>query len=144
MLVPVLIFAMAQPPVSVCDVRNRPSAYVRRLITVHAEVVSAMPHGIYLADDKCPNTVLPLGFDLPDADDTAHNLLSSIWNDCSPDSPIHKTHGDFTGRIVYSEKGRPEIRLQSVHKLDNVSCSTPPVVTMPAMHSSQMPDAPSH
>ena len=144
MLIPVLVFAMAQPQVSVCDVHNRPSAYVRRLITVHAEVVSAMPNGMYLADDKCPNTVLPLGFDLPGVDDTVHNLLSSIWNDCSPDAPNHKMHGDFTGRIVYSEKGRPEIRLQSVRNLDTVSCSTPPVVTMPAMHRNPMPHVSSH
>ena len=132
MLIPVLAFATMQPQASVCDIRNRPSAYIKQILTIRAQIVSAFPHGMFLQDDKCPNVVLILGYDLPDADATARNLIPAMQVDCSPDAPNHKTHGDFTGRVVYSSKGYPEFRLKSVNNLDNAPCP-PPAKSLPPM-----------
>lgn len=133
MLIPVLTFAMMQPQASVCDIRNRPSAFIKQILTIHSQVVSAFPHGIFLQDDKCPKIVLLLGYDLPDADATVKNLIPAIMVDCSPDAPNHKTHGDFTGRVVSSSTGHPEFRLKSVSNLDNTPCP-PPIKSFPPMH----------
>jgi hypothetical protein len=121
MLVPVLVLAMMQQNVSVCDVQKKPSAYLKHFITIHAQLILALPHGAYLIDKNCRKDILILGYDLPDADETATNLLRSVISDCSPLD--HETHGDFTGQIVYSPKGYPELRLKSVSQLSNGPCS---------------------
>ena len=132
MFVSLLALAMMQQSVTVCDIRRHPSAYLKRNITIRAKIVLALPHGAYLEDEKCPKLILGLGFDLPGADASVSNLIPSTLNDCSPDAPNHKTHGDFIGRIVYSPKGFPEFRLKSVRNLDNGPCP-PPIQTLPIM-----------
>jgi hypothetical protein len=136
MIVPLLAFAMMQQSATVCNIRKHPSTYLKRTISIRAKIIWALPHGAYLQDDNCPKSVLLLGYDLPGADSSVSNLLPSTLSVCSPDSPNHKTHGDFTGRIAYSPKGVPEFRLESVRNLDNVPCPSPPppIATLPTMH----------
>ena len=107
MLVTVLAFAMMKQKVSVCDIRKKPSAYLKRLETIHAQIVLAGPEGAYLLDKNCPNNILILGYDLPDAEQSATNLIPSVVSDCSPDSPNHKTHGDFTGGLSIRQEAYP-------------------------------------
>lgn len=133
MIVPLLALAMTTQTVTVCDIRRHPSAYLKRNISIRSKIVWALPHGGYLQDESCPKLVLRLGFDLPSADASVRNLLPSTLSGCSPDSPNHKTHGDFRGRIAYSPEGFLEFRLKSVRNLDNVQCP-PPIVTLPTMH----------
>ena len=72
-----------------------------------------------------------LGYDSPEADENAKALIPDVYNACSPDGP-HKTYGQFVGRIVYSSKGRIELRLKSVRKLDSLPCP-PPIVPLHPM-----------
>ena len=132
MLVPLLALAMfTQQGVTVCTVQQRPSTYLKRIVSIQAEIVLALPHGAFLRDDNCPSRILPLGFDLPDADESAKDLVSEVFNACSPDPP-HKRYGRFVGRVAYSANGLIEFRLQSVSQLDSLPCP-PPIVHLPPM-----------
>jgi len=132
MLVAVLAFSLMQQRLSVCEIQRKPSAFVKHLASVHAEIVSAMPHGIFLQDDSCPKNILLLGYDLPNADESVKNLPGALSSACTPDGP-HKTYGQFVGRISYSAKGIIEFRLQSVSQLDYTPCP-PPIKSLPPMH----------
>ena len=128
MLIAILAVAMTQVNVSVCDIQKKPSSYRDHLVSIHAEIVSAWPHGAFLRDQSCPNRILLLGYDLSDADESAKNLMPSLFSACVPSAP-HKTFGQFTGRVSYSAKGVVEFRLQSVRQLDYTPCP-PPVVPL--------------
>jgi hypothetical protein len=91
MLAPFLVLAtFAQQGLSVCSIQQRPSTNLKRVVSIHAEIVLALPHGAFLRDDSCPNRILRLGFDLPDADESAKDLLPDVYNACSPDGPIKR------------------------------------------------------
>ena len=126
MLAPILIaLALTKQPVSICEVLRRPATYRKYLIDIRAEILLALPHGAVLVDKHCPDTGIPLGFDLPDADSSATDLVSKIMNGCAEPRP-HQVAGVFRGRLVYSSNSRVELRLLSVRDLQITPCPAPP------------------
>lgn len=122
-----LLLAFAAPPqqVSLCEVMRRPATYRHRLITIPARIVLALPHGAFLDDEHCPDDVLPLGYDLPNADPSVTNLIPSILNNCIAGSTPYTAPGTFTGRLAYDANGRINLRLLSVPDLATHPCEPP-------------------
>jgi hypothetical protein len=115
-----------QQQVSICEVLKRPADYRRRVISIPAEILLALPHGAILLDKNCSKRALRLGVDLPDADSTATNLVSLILNDCPSPRP-DRVAGTFIGKLAYSADGRINLRLLSVEGLQAHPCEKPDV-----------------
>jgi hypothetical protein len=126
MLVPLLTLVMIQneQQVSVCDVLRRSSVYRNQLIAIRAEVLLALPHGAILLNKDCPKTGLRLGVDLPEAESSATNLVSSILNDCS-EPKMDIVPGIFRGKLTFDSNGRLNLRLISVDELQVHPCPKP-------------------
>jgi len=124
MLAFALAFALhTGPDLSICEVLSKPAVYRSQTLHLRADILWAPPHGVFLSDKHCPKAVLSLGYDLPDADSTVKNLLSSIVDNCSFEPTLYPMPGLFTGKLAYSAKGRIEsFRLLSVSQLQNHPC----------------------
>jgi hypothetical protein len=126
MLVPLLALAMMQnqQTVSICDVVKRPSDYRKHLIAVRAEILLALPHGAVLLDKDCPNAAIRLGVDLPEAESSVTDLLSSILNDCS-EPKTDRVPGTFRGKLTFESDGRLYLHLKAVDELQIHPCWKP-------------------
>ncbi len=125
-----LAFALAlalsgDQELSICEVLNKPAAYRSRTLHLRADILLALPHGAMLLDKHCQKEGLRFGYDLPEADSTAKNLVSSILENCSTDVNPNPMPGLFTGKLAYSAKGHIEFRLLSVSQLQNHPCPQP-------------------
>jgi hypothetical protein len=119
-----LLSTITNHQLSVCDVLRNPSAYRKSLIDIRADVLLALPHGAVLLDENCPNSGIRLGVDLPDAEPSATDLVSSILKDCRSPRP-DRIAGVFRGKLAYSANGKIELRLFSVTDLQNNPCTPP-------------------
>ena len=125
-----LAFALAlalstDPELSICEVLNKPAAYRSQTLHLRADILLALPHGAMLVDKHCPKEGLRLGYDLPEADSTAKDLVSSLLSNCSVSPNPNPMPGLFTGKLAYSAKGHIEFRLLSVTQLQNHPCPQP-------------------
>ena len=120
--------------VDLCSVLRRPRSYLSNLVEIHADVLLAMPHGVFLLDEACPKGGIQLGADLPKADASTTNLVPSLLNDCSgAPHPQGRVAGTFIGRLSYSAEGRLNLRLGSIRDLDVKPCPpSPSTLRMPS------------
>jgi hypothetical protein len=114
--------------VSVCSILRRPRVYRSKLVEIRANIVLAMLHGAFLLDGACPKRGIQLGVDLPKADASVANLISSLLNDCSGvPHPQGQVAGTFIGKLSYSAEGRLNLRLVSIRDFDVKPCPPSPV-----------------
>jgi hypothetical protein len=81
--------------VSVCEILAKPRKNHFRYVAVDADLLMARPHGVVLADQKCPGRGLLLDFPSTNEDQTVANLEKSIRDGSMP---LEST-GRFCGKI---------------------------------------------
>jgi hypothetical protein len=101
----------AQPPyvsVKLCDIPLRHGRSANLHVSVDAEYVSAIPHGLFLRDRGCPTRVLQLDFGDTDLDPSVAFVKKYMWQ-------IHEANGTFRGVLKRDPvTGRRKLWLQSV------------------------------
>ena len=113
------------PGFTICEVLKKPAAHTSQILHIHADILLALPHGVMLVDKRCPKAGLRLGYDLPEADSTAKDLVPSIRNNCSLDANPNEAPALVTGKLAYSATGHIEFRLLSITLLQNYPCPQP-------------------
>ena len=124
-MLPLVLALAIYPQPSVCDVFKKPAAFLGHLVQIRGKVLSAIPHGALLLDKNCSHRGIQLGIDLPDADSSATNLMTSILNDCPVSQKPDGVEGLFIGKLTYSKGGRIQLRLKSVDELQVGPCTMP-------------------
>jgi hypothetical protein len=106
--------------VGVCDVLAPASHMQGELVEIEAEVHNAIPHGLYLVDQRCPKRSLQLDYQLKDADPSLSNFHRLIFND------VLEARGKFRGRVERDSKtGRLYLLLRSVLDVQPVKSPSP-------------------
>jgi hypothetical protein len=101
-LSPILIGTAADPqarnakpsyvPVAVCEISFHHEKANPKYISVDAEYVSAVPHGLYLTDGCCPRKALQIDFADTGLDASVALIRNHLWK-------IHRANGTFLGAL---------------------------------------------
>jgi hypothetical protein len=95
-------------PVTLCEISSHHKGVSPKYISVDAEYINAVPHGLFLTDRRCPRKVLQIDF----ADNGLDPSVALIKDHLLQ---IHRADGTFRGIIKRdSANGRLFLWLQSV------------------------------
>lgn len=104
---------------NLCDVASRSVRTGAKLISIDAELVNAVPHGLFLIDERCPNNSLQIDFARTGIDPSLNVLEHNIF--C-----FHRATGTFRGRIkLDSRTRRSYLWLESLLNFKCEGCSEP-------------------
>jgi hypothetical protein len=101
----------AQPsyvPITLCEISFRHEKPNPKYISVDAEYVSAIPHGLYLVDRRCARKALQIDFADTGLDPSVALINDHLWE-------IHKATGTFRGMLKrHRDTNRLFLWLESV------------------------------
>jgi hypothetical protein len=122
-LLPILVAQSGQPQVrsdphyavvTLCELSLRHRKASPKFISVDAEFVSAIPHGLFLTDERCPRRGLQIDFPSTGLDPSVALINEHLLE-------IHRANGTFRGMLkIDRSTGRPYLWLESVA---NFQCS---------------------
>lgn len=110
---------------TVCDVRAHPDRYLRKQISIQAEVLADGMHGIAYFDPKCRGIGLAHGWALPNADQTVKQFDDNIA--ALEIVPPHRRYSAIlVGEVsIDSKTKRLSYRLKSVLNLKEIPAASP-------------------
>src|ERR1700757_2406594 len=95
-------------PVTLCEISSRHKKVSPKYISVDAEYINAVPHGLFLTDRRCPRKVLQINFGENGLDPSVALIKDHLLQ-------IHRADGTFRGILKRdSANGRLFLWLQSV------------------------------
>ena len=104
-------------PTSLCEATSRPAGAGANLISVVAELLNAMPHGLVLIDEHCREKGLLVDFSRTHLDSSLKPLEDHLFE-------FHRATGTFRGRIKLDrETGKRYLWLESVVSFKCYPCS---------------------
>lgn len=104
---------------ALCEVASRSVRAGAKLVSIDAEIVNAMPHGLFLIDERCPRISLQIDFARTGIDPSLKALEENMF--C-----FHRATGTFRGRIKFdSETRRRYLWLESLINFNCEECSEP-------------------
>jgi hypothetical protein len=102
--------------VTVCEISFHHEKANPRYISVDAEYVSAIPHGLYLNDRRCARKALQIDFADTDLDASVAFIKDYLWQ-------IHRANGTFLGTLKRCrDRSRLCLWLDSVVNFRSTDC----------------------